>query len=67
MTVWVDGWGKVRLDERNLGVSDVRYYTCVGKGGVELGWLRLPVSATLMRSHGGGRPAERRSQDSASL
>lgn len=54
MDVWVDGWGRVKLVERNLGVPDMRYYACVGGGGVVVGWVTVPASATLMRSWGDG-------------
>lgn len=53
MTVWVDGLGRVILVEHNLGVMDMRYYACVkgerGKRRV-VGWIRIPMWATLMHT-----------------
>lgn len=56
MTVWVDGLGRVVLSERNFGIPEMRYYVCLGRGGMEVGWVRVPVHATLMHSGGEGRP-----------
>lgn len=50
MLVWVDGWGKVVLVERNLGVLEMQYYVCIEEGGKEVGWIRVPKWATLMRA-----------------
>lgn len=44
----------MRLVERNLGVPDMRFYACVGGGGVVVGWVTVPARATLMRLWGGG-------------
>lgn len=55
--VWVDGWGRVTLLERSLGVSGYRYYACVGRRSRVVGWVRVPISATLQGQGGeGGGP-----------
>lgn len=63
LVVWVDGWGRVKLVERNLGVREARYFICVGRWGVVRGWIRVPMSATCGAGRGvvgmGGRPIRR--------
>ncbi|KZP02211.1 hypothetical protein FIBSPDRAFT_880496 [Athelia psychrophila] len=66
MRVWVDGWGKVSLVERNLDVFDLRYYTCVNGRGTVVGWIRVPAEATRMRARG-QEPTKLRSHPSSAF
>lgn len=52
MSVWVDGWGKVSMVERDLDVLNMRYYACINRKGVVVGWVRVPADATLERERG---------------
>lgn len=66
MWVWVDGWGRVKLVEKNVWADGLRYFACV-KGGREVCWVRVPIGATLMRAREGDEPVRRRVVSSISL